>query len=378
MKQYLYDEIPHMRVIGRTNRKVSPLTLFWGGSGIELRARATELWIRYHADFRFYEPWIDILVDDVCTQRVMLMKGTHELCVWRSNEAITCSATGEEIPARSVKILRDTQAMPLDDRMLLQIEALYIEGTLEPVPEPAMKLEFIGDSLTSGEGLCGAIGEQTWCSGCFDITKTYAVKMAHKLGADCHILSQSGWGVYRSFDGNTKAVLPPYYDQICGVLHGKTNRSLGASEAWDHRSWEPDVIVVNLGTNDGISFAGDGCGCVPELHRAGLRSAVRDFILHLRKVHPRSLIIWGYGMIGTYYSECLEREIVEVLSSAVEEAKNILEDENICYVQFPAMKLEELGSRSHPGERTHERVAQFLVDTIRSLKAGRVENGRAR
>ncbi len=364
MKTYFYREIPHVRILGRTREGEQSLTLFWSGSGLEFNARTTELWIRYHADFRFYEPWIDILVDQERTQRIMLMRGTHDVCIWRSNEALTNTLAGEEIPVRKFTILRDTQAMPLDDKMLLQIEAAMIEGEFYPIQEPKVKIELIGDSITSGEGCCGIVGEQAWNSGCFDIVQSYGFQMAKLLQADFRILSQSGWGVYRSFDGNPRAVLPRYYDKICGVLSGEMNREIGAKDKWDHASWKPTVIVINLGTNDAGYLA--SIGEISEEDRAGLGNAVTQFLLHLRAVQPESLLLWCYG-IFPQSNQKIDLEVNHILSESVKTASTILEDDRIHYVRLPAMRPDEFGSRSHPGPKAHKRVARVLADQIERL-----------
>ena len=51
-----------------------------------------------------------------------------------------------------------------DPESLLQICALETDGSFEPVEPRALKLEFIGDSITSGEGSIGAKAEEDWVS----------------------------------------------------------------------------------------------------------------------------------------------------------------------------------------------------------------------
>ena len=62
---------------------------------------------------------------------------------------------------KHVRVLKDVQAMHDDPDHFLLIEALAFEGgTFLPLPEPAYRLEFVGNSITSGEGAIGAVCEE--------------------------------------------------------------------------------------------------------------------------------------------------------------------------------------------------------------------------
>jgi len=43
LKVYALSEIKNLKVHGRTTGRLSPLTLFWTGSAIEVNAKGTEL-----------------------------------------------------------------------------------------------------------------------------------------------------------------------------------------------------------------------------------------------------------------------------------------------------------------------------------------------
>ena len=69
--------------------------------------------------------------------------GESEICLFRG---LTPGV------ARHVRVLKDVQAMPDEPDHFLQITALGgRDGEFLPLPAPAYRLEFIGDSITSGE-----------------------------------------------------------------------------------------------------------------------------------------------------------------------------------------------------------------------------------
>ena len=366
-----------LEILGRTDQKISPLTLFWTASGIRMNVKASAVWLEITVDYDRFEPWIDVILDGARTQRRMLdQKGTYRLCVYQGMEADK---------AREIMILRDTPAMPGDERTLLQINRIDVEGECLPVKKREYKIEFIGDSLTSGEGGCGAQGELCWNSGCFDCVNNYTFMTGQMLNAQYRCISQSGWGVYCSYRGMTEESIPPVYKRVCGLLTGKRNEELGAQKDWDFSSWVPDVVVVNLGTNDAGSFYNMGRvdpenGFVDPMrirkeqyskedgsvHWISIpypedlelvRRAAAEFVETLREVYPHSLLIWCYGMCEDLLDPMLE--------GVIRADQEKYGDNRTIYVKIPVTLPEEMGSREHPGETAHRRLAEILSGVIR-------------
>ena len=302
---YTLDECWNYSVFGRTTVNRSPLTLFWGGSGIELNVKAKELWVSFETDYHDYEQWISIYINQAFISRQMLVKGKQDICIFRHmNPEVT----------KEVRILKEVQAMPSDCAHCLQIHSLATDGDFLPLPEKSMKIEILGDSITSCEGTIGALSEEDWISMIFSASSGYPWIIANKLNADIRVISQSGWGVLSSWDNNPHCNIPSIYDKICGVAYGDKNQALGAQQPNDFTSWQPDFIIVNLGTNDGgaftqpayldpntnevfqqISLSEDNFEptCIKRFE-----TAIEDFLYQLRSYNPNSYILWCYGMLG--------------------------------------------------------------------------------
>lgn len=340
LKKYLMKEVPYLRVLGRTNGSLEPVTLFWNASGIEMNVRATEIWVKVYSDYEIFEPWVDIIVDGAISQRLMLNKGEQRICLFRNME-------GDKV--RNVKLLRDTPAFPTDEKTLLQVLEIETDGDFYPLEEPRLKIEVIGDSITSGEGGSGAGPEMTWNSFCFNAVDNYAYMVAKELGAVYNCISQSGWGIFCSWEGNEQQAIPLYYDQVCGLLNGTQNEHLGAFEKWDFQKFQPDVIIVNLGTNDGM-----GAKNLEKVERAA-----EEFLKKIRTCNPKSYIIWCYGMLGDV--------ILPVLEEAVRNYKEKSKDEKVEFVKLPDTFAGEFGSRQHPGHKSHEKTANVLISKIREI-----------
>ena len=90
---------------------------------------------------------------------------------------------------------------------MLQLLEVETDGEFLPLETPKLRLEVIGDSITSGEGGSGAGEEMTWNSFCFNAVDNYAYMAAKELGAVYNCISQSGWGVFCSWEGNEQQAI---------------------------------------------------------------------------------------------------------------------------------------------------------------------------
>ncbi|MBP3889075.1 MAG: SGNH/GDSL hydrolase family protein [Cellulosilyticum sp.] len=361
LKDYTLEEIQEIKVLGRTTKNREPLTLFWTGSGIECNIKASELWVEVEVDYEEYEPWVSVVVNGAYISRQMLDKGRKWICLFRG-------MTQDKV--KNIKFLKEVQAMSADDKHCLQIHAVRTDGTFLPVEEKAYKLEFIGDSITSGEGSMGVILEEDWISMWFSTQNNYARMTADSLGAEYRILSQSGWGVYTSWDNNPKAALPLYYEKICGVIKGEKNKALGANEPNDFNAWQPDVVIINLGTNDGGAFHSpewkdpstgklykqrlNEDGIFNEEDLTHFKEAVIEFLTQLRKYNPKAQLLWIYGMLG--------RPMLDAIQESIDQYKIQEEDEKVAFLLLPDTNSETVGARQHPGVRAHQAAASVLIE----------------
>ena len=88
LKVHTLSDVNNLKVHGRTTGSLSPLTMFWTGSALELNAKGSELWIEVEVDYDTYEPWINILINSVPVSRQMLIAGRYWVCVFRGMNEI--------------------------------------------------------------------------------------------------------------------------------------------------------------------------------------------------------------------------------------------------------------------------------------------------
>ena len=220
----------------------------------------------------------------------------------------------DESIIKNIRIVKDVQAMSGDPACFMQIHAVKVDGEFSPVEEKPYKFEFIGDSITSGEGAIGAKAEEDWVPMWLSALNNYSTMTAEAMNAEYRIISQSGFGLLTGWDNNPHANIPEYYEKVCGLLTGTKNEDLGAFKENDFTSWQPDVVIVNLGSNDSVAFnlpewkdevTGEisklklnSDGTFNEEDLESFEKAAVHFLVKLRKYNKSAHIIWAYGMVG--------------------------------------------------------------------------------
>ena len=360
LKKYETNELPNLRVHGRTDGSRSPIALFWSGSAIEMNVTGSELWLEYESDFGSGETYLRIEIDRAGFSRRMLDEGRHSFCVFRG--------FGRD-EVKNVRIFRETQA----SNTSLSILSLSSDGEFMPVPERRL-IEFFGDSVTSGEGLCGAQSMKLWIPAVFSSRGNYALRVADELDMDWSIVSQSGWGVYCSWNNIPDNAVPRLYDRVCAVANSPAQQRLGAGKLIDHNRHRPEITVVNLGANDSGAFNNpawidndgvehklrldsDGKPMESDLRRIG--QAVYDFCAAIRLADPDTKLLWCYHML----SDLTDEVIVDAVSRFAADRG----DENIACVKLPRADASLNGSRSHPGVGAHRLYADAIVGRLREL-----------
>ena len=354
---------------GRTLPQIS-LPLFWTGSGVEFITDSTQLAFDVETEFETREQWIRVEIDGASVLRMPLEKGRSRVFVYRE------MASGSR---HRIRLYKEVQPMPRDPSATLLLHGIYCDGEIAPVPPRPVRIEFVGDSISSGEGLAGAPSVKDGVSMVFSTRHHYAVETAQRLNADFRILSQSGWGVAAGWDNDPHHTMPPFYERVCGVVPGPVYESLGAHREHDFSAWTPDIVVVHLGYNDGFALdnplwtnsetgetfglsRGPDGGCDPQSGEVFAKTAA-GFLHTLRRCNPDAHLVWAYGMYGQVMQPWIEK--------AVERYQNETGDKRISFVLLPDTPPGQIGSNNHPGPQAHLAVAEILSNSLSAILASR-------
>lgn len=171
------------------------------------------------------------------------------------------------------------------------------EAVVAPVPMKARAIEFIGDSITCGYGTDDPDLNHTFSTKTEDVTKAYAYKTAKLLDADYSLFSASGYGIISGYtaDPNVRTadeLIPPYYESQCFSRDTFGEAGFPAEIPWDFSQYQPDVVVINLGTNDD-SF----CQDTVEKQEEYVEQYIA-FLKTVRKNNPVAEIFCVLGLMG--------------------------------------------------------------------------------
>lgn len=378
MKIFPVTQEPRIRLHGRYDRSGDRFWMDYTGSGIEFCFRGCRADIQLTAETGGKDQWVLFEVDGTPQVRIPLLQGTSLYTVIDSHTddqdlALVSAAL------RHVRIYKESQAHTGTSDASTSCDLIQIDGELCDLPS-RRRIECVGDSITSGEGalsppandIGSTVNIEEWTSSYY----SWSGYLSRMMDLDVQIVSQGGWGVHCGWNNDIHMSIPSVYSKVCGLIADPFASARGASKEYDF-SFDPDVVIVNLGTNDQGAFhqppwLDPADGKVYKMHRideytnpisslyAGedwrvFRDGVVSFAKTLFAKNPRAHILWTYGMMGSQ------------LWSAIESAKRILDEEG--YTRFdvlllPSVSPDEYGANSHPLRSFHEKAAAIIADVI--------------
>jgi len=231
-------------------------------------------------------------------------------------------------------------------------------GSIKPAPARTHKIEFIGDSITCGYGVDDEDKDHHFSTSTEDCTKAYAFKTARLLDADYSLFSYSGWGIISGYTDSGKKVpnqqVPKVYEKLAYTNSKGFGSVTPQSMAWDFSAFQPDAVVINLGTND-ASYAGED----PKRREDYTTSYVK-FLKTVREKNPNARIFCTLGIMDGRLNSCVE----DAARIYTEETG----DDNVRTFLFRMQDMQNDGLVAdwHPTEKTHQKSAEDLAEFIRS------------
>ncbi|MCQ2417607.1 MAG: GDSL-type esterase/lipase family protein [Oscillospiraceae bacterium] len=272
-------------------------------------------------------------------------------------EHITIPAEADSSGFTWVRILKISEsafsAMGIQD---LQIQSSEKEtAAVVPVPHNNHLIEFIGDSITCGYGIDGT-SQDSFSTDNENITKSYAFLTAEMLHADYSMVCFSGYGIISGYtpDGiaNTRELLPGRYEPVgyCGATLPSAGRI--QDYPWNF-SRQPDLIVINMGTND-ASYTGEDA--------ARQQCFIQQYVLFLKTVRSLNTvaeILCTLGIMGG--------KLCSEVQKAVDMYTDETNDSRVQTMWFPEQQEQDgYGVDWHPSAATHAKAADKLTAFIRT------------
>lgn len=209
----------------------------------------------------------------------------------------------------------------------LTVETVSFAGVLKTPAAQNLQIEFIGDSVTVGEGMYGKESDFPSLAQTYNTYDGYAAKVARNLGAGVSTIAACG-----------------------SKVPGMKNSFL--EYGWDFTNNHKDIVVINMGTNDlgwsHISLSSVESALRPDC--TALIKAVRE------KYGKDTYIVWAYGMMFDK-DKAFFKDVTE------QYAKNN-NDERVLFCDLSAAK-DNAGNASHPSVKGNDKAAEILTQFLK-------------
>lgn len=343
-------EEQYVKMLGRTHSEDGVLWLAHSASGVEFTAKGTQCSVKIVGDSMTgvegnqvrFAAYVDgeRVLDEMITQR----EAVYDIFLFETEKEVT------------VTLMKVSEAA----NSILGIDEITVTGAenIAPTAEKDLKIEFIGDSITCGYGVDDEDRNHHFSTSTEDAAKAYAYKTAQLLDADYSLVSYSGNGIVSGYTTQGVKVstqqLPNKYECFAVSGGSGSNGFKTSGVDWDFSRFTPDIIVINLGTND-YSYTGKDEELIREY-----QEAYTEFIKKVRKNNAHAHIICTLGVMGA--------DLYEAMSTAAENYTAETGDENISIFRLSTQD----GSTGyaadwHPTAATHDIAAAELAEYINAL-----------
>lgn len=221
---------------------------------------------------------------------------------------------------------------------------------LTPPALPSRKIEFIGNSITCGYGSESTNPNEHFSFETENHYIGYAQVASRALNAQSQIVARSGIGVYRNYggpkEGTPELNMPSQYEY---TLYDDK------SEKWDFSRFVPDVVCINLGTNDLSTNNYD-----IKLYKKAFSKFLKTVRRH--NANAKIVLLCGSMMSGKELQDA-RQALDEVAAAAAKGGDN-----NVYRFDFtPQDGSLKYGADWHPSIWQHEKMGAELTAYLRTL-----------
>lgn len=328
---------------GRTlyNEDKSLNMVYHSASGFEVKFMGTKVTTRLYAtnySDAAHRPYIVIVLDDDYDNMVRIGLNT------RYTDLTLVENINDNLEHK-IALYKSTES--IDSH--IGVENIITDGEfISGIDIKDHKIEFIAASSSTGYGNLASKPSEAKTSANSDCMQAFAAITARKLNADFQIFSASGWGVKASLYANPG-------ENIYNAYKYYDFRGEAKDISYSFNKFTPNVIVVNLGTND-YSYANQaGISDAEKLQRLEeFKAQYMAFIEYIHAIYPSAHIVLFHGLMNEN----------KAITSATEEMYEILlpKVKNLSIIKVSG---DAQGSNSHPSVASHKSVANLLVAHIK-------------
>lgn len=340
----------NVKLLGRTYFDGEKLYCALSGSGAEFSFNGTKCSVVVTGDANAMSP----TAADNQARVAIYVNGERVIDDMVDNIQETYDVFESDTPQTAVISIVKLSESPMSTIGIKEIRATG--SKIAPTPNKDILVEFIGDSITCGYGIDDPDKDHHFSTKTEDVTKAYAYRTAEKLNADYSMVSFSGYGIISGYTNDKKVeaqTVPQFYTKL-GYSWAANGSFVPANVDWDFSKRQPDLIVVNLGTND------DSYTKTDSEKQQEYCDAYVEFIKKIRENNPDAKILCTLGIMGD--------RLFDYVQLAVNNYTEETGDSNISAMKFDVQLPDDGYSADwHPSVTTHEKASDKLAAEIKNL-----------
>ena len=275
-------------------------------------------------------------------------------CMKEPEETITVFDSGVPWGAESRfrKLSEGTQS-------IMAIREIRTDGKIVPLEEHGPRIEFIGDSITCGYGVEGKNELEDFTTATENAGKSYAGLVTDWMGLQPMLTCFSGHGIVSGYTDdpekrNTDELVPPYYERAGRNEYVLPSGRKPEDIPWDFSAWQPEKILVNLGTND-LSWCADR-----EARKDLFRRQYKEFLAMVRRNNPGAMILCVLGIMGTGLNETMVQAVNEYRAESGDPRIHSMTLQDQDAARYGC------GANYHPNEKSQQRLAEKIQAFIQN------------
>lgn len=322
---------PNFKYVGRIDFSNTALPRFWQ-PGVYITAQfsgaSCEFTVNDEVPYETAHNYISYQVDNLPARRLKL---TQKVNVIKIGEKLS---EGKH----TLTICKGTEA----GIGYVEFVGIRCKKLLNPQPLPTRKIEFYGNSITCGAGsdLSEIPCDKAEWYDQNNAFLSYGSITSRTLNAQWMLSSVSGIGLVHSCC-NMDIVMPDVFDKI----NMRSNQV-----SWDFSRYQPDVVTIALGQNDGIQDSAFFC------------SKYVEFLRSMRSKYPSSTFVCLTSpMADAALTAAMKKYLTSVVGTLNGDG-----DKNV--YSFFFSRSYNNGCGGHPDLAQHIEIAKELSEYLKRLK----------
>lgn len=329
MEKYKFGK-NEVRVCGKVSETEDGLEFMNSGTFIEFCGKSGRLDMEISGSYteECYPAYLGVFLNGNGTPEKIwkIEKGLHNYHI--------CWA--EEQEETTVKIVKLTELQY--GRII--ISTIRLDGVVKPAKARERKLMFIGDSLTAGYGVSGDNTDLIFTTATENVTKAYPYLAAQALSADAWYVCWSGGGIISRWISPQEEL--PLTDILMPELFEKGKEL----------DFVPDLIAINLGTNDASYTRGKN------IRETAFIEKYIEFVHRIAREYPDAQILLQYGL--------MEKTLLNAVHTVADSCRE--KGIKCSFLSLPILnETDGIGTGGHPSFLTHKKTAEIVRDKIAEI-----------